>query len=45
MAEPIKKKPVSHAKAAGTTQDPSSGTAESLKEKLKKRMKIRVTKK
>jgi len=45
MAEPIKKKPVTHAKAAGETEGPSGGSAEKLKEKLKKRMKIKVTKK
>jgi hypothetical protein len=45
MVEPIKKRPAAHTKAADGTETPSAGSAKALKEKLKKRMKIKVTKK
>jgi hypothetical protein len=45
MAEPLKKKPATHAQETGGAVDAPATSAANLQEKLKKRMKIRVTKK
>jgi hypothetical protein len=45
MAESVKENPVTHTESAGRAVPAPASSAETLKEKLAKRMKIQVTKK